>query len=803
MRSKIYSFLLASLAGVAMLGQTNLNVTLADQLVYTGQSLSNIWYYVDEFNNEYALVGAQNGISIVNVTNPANVVQVCQLTGPSCSWREIKTVGNYAYISSECGNGGLQIVDLNPLPTAPTMANVVNWTPTIMSTTMTTIHALHAEAGRLYLYGSDVGNGGVIVADVSTTPMAPVYLGNYNASYVHDGYVRNNKCYAGHIYDGWFSIMDVSNPASIPTSFPTQSTPGNFTHNTWLASGNDDTIYTTDEVGGSYLTSYDISNPGNIQELDRIQSQNPGSGSIVHNTHILNVNGNDYAVTSWYKDGIVITDCGRPNNLVNVGWYDTYTQGAGGGFAGCWGVNPFLPSGTIVVSDINNGLFVLSPTYIRACYLEGLITDFSTSAPINNATVTITTPNITDNSDATGFYGTGYATAGTYSVTYSKAGYISQTVSVTLTNGVVTIQNIQLVPLATIAITGQVIQTWNSAGIPNAFVRIWNGTFTFDTITDINGNFTIPSGYAGTYTVMAGKWLYVTNCISNQNITQISPPIVIPLDSGIYDDFSFDFAWTVSGTASAGIWERGEPLGTTYNTANDANPDVDVTADCYVNAYVTGNTGMSSSDDDVDGGYTMLSSPIFSLVGYQFPKLQYSRWFFNNGGSGSPNDSLRVRITNGSTTVTLELVVPANPQSVWVNRTYYLNSFLPSTANMRIMVRAVDFPMGHLVEGGFDHFRITDSITIGGTESLENGNQLVIYPNPSGDNATLLYAMNQAPDGHFIRITDVSGRIVKEILLDAVSGEFSIGHGLSAGTYFVELRDRAGSMLKPVKMIRN
>ncbi|MFM7900674.1 MAG: hypothetical protein ACKPAD_01670, partial [Bacteroidota bacterium] len=67
--------------------------------------------------------------------------------------------------------------------------------------------------------------------------------------------------------------------------------------------------------------SYDITDLSNIRELDRFQLT-PGSQSIVHNTHILN----DYAVTSWYKDGFSIADVSRPDNIIPVGRYDTYAQ---------------------------------------------------------------------------------------------------------------------------------------------------------------------------------------------------------------------------------------------------------------------------------------------------------------------------------------------------------------------------------------------------------------------------------------------------------------------------------------------
>ncbi|MEZ4982763.1 MAG: hypothetical protein R2769_14490 [Saprospiraceae bacterium] len=45
----------------------------------------------------------------------------------------------------------------------------------------------------------------------------------------------------------------------------------------------------------------------------------------------------------------------------------------GAGFNGAWGAYPFLPSQTVLISDINSGLYVLQPNYVRACWLEGTV----------------------------------------------------------------------------------------------------------------------------------------------------------------------------------------------------------------------------------------------------------------------------------------------------------------------------------------------------------------------------------------------------------------------------------------------
>ena len=497
--------LLVIIAGfsVAFSNAQNLNLTLASKLSYGNQSLSNICGWVDTADSkEYALVGAENGLSIVDVSNPAAPVEIIQIPGPASTWREIKTVGDYAYVTTEDGTIGLQIVELTNLP--GTNLNVTTWTPVIGGQTLETIHALHADNGKVYLYGTNVGNKGAVIIDVSTTPMAPVYLGSYDPRYVHDGFVRNDTLYAGHIYDGECAVVDCSNPAS-PVILATFETPTKFTHNTWL-SADSKTCFTTDENANSFLGAYDLTDLNNIKETDRIQT-NPGSNSIVHNTHIIQDNNIDYAVTSWYTEGITIVDCSRPNNLVQVGNYDTYT-GSGTGFNGCWGVYPYLPSGTIVASDISGGLYVFSPTYKRACYLEGIVKDCNTGAPISGVDVTLQVVNpqsnsVTDKTDFLGQYAVGIAEPDTYLVVFSKIGFFTDTDTVILSAGVVKLDTFLLCPLQTFSLMGKIVDNATSVGIPSAHVSIYDNNIKWDTIADANGNFNVPGIFAGSYGIAA------------------------------------------------------------------------------------------------------------------------------------------------------------------------------------------------------------------------------------------------------------------------------------------------------------
>jgi choice-of-anchor B domain-containing protein len=422
----------------------NINLKLEANLTYP-DTLSNIWAWKNNLDGkEYALVGTTNGVSIVDVSTPSNPKKIVQIPGRSSEWREIRTNGNYAYITTE-GGGGLQIVDLTNLPATNLTTKL--WTPTISGKVLSSIHALQVDNGKIYLYGSNIGNHGAIIADITKDPLVPVFLGLYDVRYVHDGYVRNDTMYAGHINAGEFAIVDARVPTALKI-LATVKTPTAFTHNTWL-SGNSKYCFTTDENANSFLGAFDVSDISNITEVDRIQT-NPGSQAVVHNTYIIKKGEAEFAVTSWYKEGVIICDASRPWNLVQVGSYDTSPGGTSTGEDNDWGVDPFLPSGIVIASDIQNGLFVFTPTYTRACFLEGIIMDCFTGNALSGAKVQILNPpkmninSATDLTDAKGSYGAGVLTAGTYSVVVSKTGYVSQTFTVSVTNGNVTTLNVNL-----------------------------------------------------------------------------------------------------------------------------------------------------------------------------------------------------------------------------------------------------------------------------------------------------------------------------------------------------------------------
>lgn len=673
-----------------------LNIEFLGQLSYGSDQLSNLCGWADGMGNEYAIVGTEDGTSIVDVTDPTTPVEVQFVDGENSIWREIRVWDHYAYVVTE-GGGGLLCIDLSGLP------DDVDYNFTDGGVDLSSGHTVFCdENGIVHVFGSNLENGGDQMFDANIDPMDPPFVGEVETWYIHDGYVRGDTLWAGNIYNGWFSVWDISDKSS-PALLATQNTPDNFTHNMWL-SDNGDYLYTTDEVTNAVVASYDVSDLSDIQELDEIRA-NPGTNSIPHNTYTV---GN-FQVTAYYRDGVAIFDATHPDVMVKTGEYDTSPL-SGDGFNGCWGAWPYLPSGIILATDMEEGLFVLGPTYVQACYLTGHVTDVITSASLFGATITITgEPDAFTSTDILGDYSTGIATAATYDVTIEKGGYFPQTLSVTLENGVTTTLDVALEPIPSAPLTGHVYDNVTGLGIEGASVLITNGSLNYEAITNASGAYSFPTVFEGTYTVYAGNWGYMTASLPDVAITTGSD-INSYLTKGYYDDFIFDFGWAGSiDGATTGAWELGEPQGTLYEGA-PSNPDLDVADDFGEDCYVTGNGGGASGDDDVDGGYVILKSPIFDLSSYSSPHIKYNKWFFNDGGTGTPNDTLYFYISNGTDEVLIEeLDNSLVEEGTWLNSDLIVSDYISLSSSMQFTIKTGDIgPLYHIVEAAIDKFYIVE-----------------------------------------------------------------------------------------------
>ncbi len=679
------------------------NISLAAQVTYP-DVMSSIWGFT-KGGHEYVLAFRRTGTSIVDITNPSAPTQVYFATAVvNSDWREGKVWGNYAYITNE-GGGGLQIINFSALPSGTiTSSNVTNWTGGTFNSQTISFTKSHTmwidENGIGYIYGTNYGAGGVIMVNLAANPTNPPIVGIYNQYYVHDGFARGDTLWAAQIYEGNYRAINVSNKAN-PVVMATQSTGKTFTHNTWL--NNTGThVFTTDETGGASVEAYDITDLSDIKYVSKFNAT--GSTAIPHNVHVKN----NFLVIAYYRDGVVLADATHPEKIIQVGNYDTSPSYSGSGYNGCWGVYPYFPSGTIVASDIETGLYILTPTYVPASFLKGVVTNANTNAAINNVSIQVqgmTSANTTSGFD--GNYITGMAGNGTFTVTVSASGYISQTFTVTFVNGVTQTLNVALVPNIPFSASGTVTDAQTGLPINGAPIFFTDGITNYTATANASGVYTISLPGTGTYTCYAGKWGYQTLQFTNQELTPANNTRNFPLRKGYYDDFLFDYGWAVSGDASSGAWVRATPIGTTYDNL-PSNPYDDVTNDFGTQCYVTGNASGSSGTADVDNGTTILTSPVFDLSTTPNAQINYYRWFRNTGGSGSPNDQMLVKISNGTTTVTVQTIPSSDAsQAQWVPYAFNVADVITPTNNMRLIVEVSDLGTQHLVEGALDKFEVT------------------------------------------------------------------------------------------------
>lgn len=329
-----------------------LHVELLSQLSYD-QTSADCWGYVDAQGREYAVMGLEKGVSIVDITDPRNISECAFIAGATSFWREMKTLDNYLYAVTEGAGGGLQIIDLSGLPTSATLVNTY--------TGFSTAHNLYIETGArmAYVVGSNLGNGGIRILDLNN-PVSPVEVGAWTDTYVHDIHVRGNIAWAFNGSAGG-AILDVANPSSIQV-LGYFSYPGlGYTHSGWIS---EDLRYLAvcdefDELDGHVANTRVLffERVGSTWQYQLLSEYTGPNSAIDHNIFIKG----DFAYLSNYTYGFTLIDFGSKTTPILAAHYDTHIEDDHEVFEGAWGVYPLLPSGIVLISDINRGLIVLRP----------------------------------------------------------------------------------------------------------------------------------------------------------------------------------------------------------------------------------------------------------------------------------------------------------------------------------------------------------------------------------------------------------------------------------------------------------
>jgi choice-of-anchor B domain-containing protein len=308
-------------------------------------SAAGNWGYTSPDGRRFALTGTSYGLSIVEVTDPARPRNVGHVPGPTSGWREVRTYGEYAYVTTEARHG-LDIVDLSD-PDRPRLART--WNRTFASA-----HSLWIDEERGLLFANGTrnetgGSSGMRVLDLGRDPEDPSDLGAFTEYYVHDCWSAGGLLYAAAINGGFLATLDVSDPRAVRER-GRFFTGGRFTHNAW-PTRDGRYLFTTDERPGRPVETWDLVDPLQPRKVSEYIAQ---PGTMPHNVMV----DGDRLLVAHYTEGVHLLDVRNPERPALMGSYDTF-PGTAAEFSGAWGAYIFPGSDLIVVSDMQGGLFVL------------------------------------------------------------------------------------------------------------------------------------------------------------------------------------------------------------------------------------------------------------------------------------------------------------------------------------------------------------------------------------------------------------------------------------------------------------
>ena len=299
-----------------------------------------------------------------------------------------------------------------------------------------------------------------------------------------------------------------------------------------------------------------------------------------------------------------------------------------------------------------------------------------------------------------------------------------------------------------------------------------------------------------------GEILVVSLTISTAEGYQVSSGFKLKVGTAVYDECEAEGPWSLASSddnATSGLWVRGDPIGTTYNS-QPCQPEDDHTAAPATDCYVTGqgSVGGAAGADDVDGGKTTLTSPLLDMSQIADARVIYWRWFTNNLGTTPDFDPWVVQISGdgGSSWVDLEnTTVSANG---WTQESFLVSDFITPTSQVRVRFIATDIALNSLVEAAVDDFEVSGTSTPVG---IGDDPMAVVLrldaprPNPLRAGTRLRFALPEAGPVS-LQVFGIDGRLVRTLLggtrpageQEVVwDGRNSSGRATAPGIYFCRL----------------
>jgi choice-of-anchor B domain-containing protein len=318
---------------------------------------NDVWGTVQN-GQEFAIFGSTEGVHFIDVTDPTNPTEVAFVEaaaiGNQLVHRDYHTYNGYLYTVADEGPSTLQVIDMHDLPNSVDLVYDSN-------EFMTRSHNIFVDSLNAVLYscGGDSGNSLRLLS--LADPTTPTFLTEYSFNtpfsipQVHDIYVRDHIGYLNCGNFGFF-IIDFSNPTDpvllgTMTDYPQKG----YNHSGWLAN-DEQHYYMCDETHGMDVKVVDVSDPSDLNVVNLFSAESTPN-QIAHNAIVRD----NYLYISYYYDGVQVFDITDPANPVRFSYFDTFDGANDSFYQGAWGVYPFLPSGNILISDMNNGLYVVNP----------------------------------------------------------------------------------------------------------------------------------------------------------------------------------------------------------------------------------------------------------------------------------------------------------------------------------------------------------------------------------------------------------------------------------------------------------
>jgi len=346
------------------------------------ERVSDLWGWADpETGREYALVGRSGGAAIVDVTDPAAPRYRGVVPANPSGTRDLKVYADHLFLTGHrARDHGLAVLYPTRLREPP--ADPAEFQPDAVYRGIASAHNLgmDAESGFAFAVGaSGVGEtcgGGLHMVDVRD-PGSPVFAGCFADTVgviapgrTHDvqcvvyrgpddRYRGRQVCFASN--ESLLRIVDITEKQA-PSVVGAASHPGAaYIHQGWLT--DDHRYYYLDDeldelVGTASRTRTYIYDVAELDDPILVGSVDGPSGATDHNLYVKG----DRMYQANYQAGFRLLDISDPEAPVEIGWFDTTPyEGDPPGFAGAWTAYPFLDSGTVIVTSMYEGVFLLRP----------------------------------------------------------------------------------------------------------------------------------------------------------------------------------------------------------------------------------------------------------------------------------------------------------------------------------------------------------------------------------------------------------------------------------------------------------